>query len=70
MDAPLGRLLSVWRKILTAITQEFFELYCTSSGGNISQNIGCAATYYPSRKPSKLDEIDMWDTVGEVWTNS
>ena len=28
------------------------------------------ATYYPSRKLSKLDEPDMWDTTGEVGTSS
>ena len=28
------------------------------------------ATYYPSRKLSKLDELDMQDTAGEVRTNS
>ena len=29
----------------------------------------CMATYQPSRKLSKLDEPDMWDTAGEVRTN-
>ena len=27
-------------------------------------------TYHPSRKLSKLDEPDTWDTAGEVGTNS
>ena len=30
----------------------------------------CTATYHPSRKLSKLDEPDMWDTAGKVRTNS
>ena len=30
----------------------------------------CMATHYPSRKPSKLDEQDMRDNVGEVRTDS
>ena len=29
-----------------------------------------AAVQYPSRKLSKLDEPDMWDSVGEVGMNS
>ena len=24
----------------------------------------------PSRKPSKLDKLDIWDTAGEIGTNS
>ena len=34
------------------------------------QNSNCTATYHPSRKLSKLDEQDMWDTAGEVGANS
>ena len=30
----------------------------------------CTTTNLPSRKPPKLDEADMWDTAGEVRTNS
>ena len=30
----------------------------------------CTATDYPSRKLSKIDEPDMWDTAGKVGTNS
>ena len=26
----------------------------------------CTATYHPSGKLSKLDELDMWDTAVEV----
>ena len=70
MDAPRIRLLNEWRKSLTAITQECCELYWTSPGGNTLQNSSCTATYNPSGKLSKLDEPDIWDTVGEVRTNS
>ena len=34
------------------------------------QNSSYTATYHPSRKLSKLDEPDMWDTALEVGTNS
>ena len=34
------------------------------------QNSSYTATYHPSWKLSKLNEPDMWDTVGEVRTNS
>ena len=34
------------------------------------QSSSCTATYHPSRKLSKLDEPDMWDTAEEVGTNS
>ena len=30
----------------------------------------CMATYHPSRKLSKLDEPDIWDTAGKVGMNS
>ena len=50
--------LDVYRKSLTAIAQE------------CSENDSCTATNHPSRKLSKLDESDTWDTVGEVRTNS
>ena len=60
----------VWRKSLTATTQECCKLYWTSPGGNTPQNSSCTATYYPSRKLSKLDEPDMQNTAGEVKTNS
>ena len=48
----------------------YMEIYRTSPGGNTLQNNSCTATYYPSRKLSKLDEPDMRDTAGEVRTNS
>ena len=34
------------------------------------QSSSCTATYHPSPKLSKLDKPDMWDTAGEVETNS
>ena len=68
MDAP--QMLSVWTKSLMAITQECCKLYWTSPGGNIPQNNSYMATYHPSRKPSKLNEPDMWDTAREVRMNS
>ena len=46
------------------------ELYLTSPGGNTPQNSSFTATHYPSRTLSMLDEPDMRDTTGEVWTNS
>ena len=62
------RKLNVWRKSLTATTQEYCEQYRISPGGSTSQS-SCTATYHPSRKLSKLDEPDMWDTAGEVGTS-
>ena len=70
MDAPYGHWLSVWRKSLTTIAQEYYELYWTNPGGNIPQNNSCMATYHPSWKPSKLDEQDMQKTAEKVKMNS
>ena len=61
--------LNVWRKSLTT-TQECCEQYWTSHGSSTRQISSCTATYHPSWKISKLDEPDMWDTAGEVGTNS
>ena len=68
MVAPYGRYLNVWRKSLSAITQEYSELYGTSLGDNIPQNRSYTAIDYPSRNLSNSDETDMWDTAGEVRT--
>ena len=38
--------------------------------GSTPQSSSCTATYHPSRKLSKLDELYIWDTAGEVGTNS
>ena len=70
MDALLGRWLNGWRRSWTAITQEFCEQYWTSPGGNTPQNTNYTATYIPSRKLSKSDELDMHDTAGEAGTSS
>ena len=69
MDAPRRRWLSIQRKRLTEITQQCYELYRTSPGGNIPQNSNCTATYYPSRKSSKLDEPNMQFSAEDVRTN-
>ena len=63
-------MLSVWRKSLTAITQECCEQYWTSPGGNMPQNSSYKATCHPLRKLSKLDQPDMRETAGEVRTNA
>ena len=65
----MWRLTKRREKILTGILQECYELYWTNPGGNTPENRSCTATYHPSRKPSKLDEQNMWDTAGEVRTN-
>ena len=38
--------------------------------GNTPQNSSDTATYHPARKLSKIDELDMQETAGEVRTNS
>ena len=71
MDAPhTWTLTKHMEKSLTEITQEFWEQYWTSPGSSTLQSSSCTATYHPSRKLSKLDELDMRDTAGEVRTNS
>ena len=42
-DALHGRQLNVWRKSLSAITQEICEQYWTSPGSNKPQNSSCTA---------------------------
>ena len=70
MEALRGRKLNVWRKSLMTIAQECCEQYWTSSGGNTPQNSSCTATYQPSQKLFKWVEPEMWNTAGEVRTNS
>ena len=70
MDALHGCLLDGWRKCLKAITQECCEQYWTSPGDSTQQSSSCTATYHPSQKLSKLDEPDMWDSIGELRTSS
>ena len=55
---------------MTAATQECCEQYWTGPGGKTPQSSSYTATYHPSRKLSKLDELDMQDTAGEVGTSS
>ena len=43
-------------KTLTVITQEYCELYWTSTRGNTPQTSRCTDTYHPSRKLSNLDK--------------
>ena len=57
-------------KILTAITQKCCKQYWTSPGGKTPQNRSYMDTDHPSQKLSKVDKADMWDTAGEVRTNS
>ena len=51
-------------------TQECYKLYWTSPGRNTPQDSGYTATYHLSQKLFKFDKPDMWDTAGEVSTNS
>ena len=60
----------VWRKSLTAITQECCEQYKRNLGGSTQKSSSCTATYHISQKLSKLDEPDMRETAGEAGTNS
>ena len=51
-------------------TQECWEQYWTSPGGNTPQDTNRTATCHLSRKLFKLDEPDMRNTAGEAGTNS
>ena len=57
-------------KEIDGITQECWEQYWTSSGGNTPQGTNYTTTCLPSRKLYKLDEPDTQDTAGEARTNS
>ena len=52
------------------MTQECYEQFWTSPGGNTPQGTNYTATCLPSRELSKLDELDMQDTAGEARTSS
>ena len=56
----------VWRKRLTAITQECCEQYWTNPGDNTPQK---AAVRPPTTYHKKHPELEMRDTAGEVRTN-
>ena len=73
------RLLVIWKPNLTnKIKRNFFRatvvlimLYgCTTWTLTKCMKKKLDDTYHPSQKLSKLDEPDMWDTAGEVKTNS
>ena len=49
---------------MTAITQEFCELYWTSPGGNSPQNSSCTANYHLSRKLSNT--VHCWRSKEEL----
>ena len=70
MDAQHGRQQNGWRISLTATTQECCGQYWTRHGGSTQQNSSCTTTNHPSRKLSKFDEPDIWDTAGKVGTSS
>ena len=70
IDAPVGRWLSVLRKSLPTIAQEYCQLYWPNPESKTTQTTSCTATWIPSPKPSQSDEQDMRDTSGEVRTNS
>ena len=53
-----------------SITQECYEQYWISPGGNTPQGTNYTATCLPSRKLSKLYEPDMHDTAGEAKMSS
>ena len=50
-----------YKVFVTSIVDRVFG-WCLSSS--------CTATYHPTWKLSKLDELDMRDTAGEVGTSS
>ena len=53
---------------LTQLFSLFQKNICEVS--NTQQGINYTATYLPSRKPSRLDELDMQDIAGEAGTSS
>ena len=54
---------------ITHCTQECWEQYWISPGGNTPQSTNYTATCLPPRKLSKLDEPDTQDTAGEAETS-
>ena len=67
----IDKLSVIWKSDLTdKIKRCLFQQYWTWPGGRTQQSSSCTATYDLSRKLSKLDEHDMWDTAGEVGTNT
>ena len=58
------------KKWLDGNYTECCEEYWTSPGGNTPEGTIYTANCLPSRKLSKLDELDTQDTAGEARTNS
>ena len=58
------------KKKLDGNSQECWEQYWTSPGGNTPQDTNYTATSLPSRKLNKLDKPDTRDTAGEARVNS
>ena len=46
------------------------HIMCMHPVSNIPQDSSYIATYHPSRRPSKQEEQDKWDTAGEARANS
>ena len=66
MDAKWTYREKAWRQLhknAASNTEQVLEVAPLKSSS-------CTATCHPSRKLSKLDELDMRDTAGEVGTNS
>ena len=57
-------LLNVWRKSLTATTQEWCGQYWTGVGSSIPQGSCCTATYHPSKLTIKIRRTR---NVGHCW---
>ena len=58
------------KKKLDANYTRMLQAIFKQPGGNNPQKSISLATYHPLRKLSKSDDPDMWETAGEVRTNS
>ena len=65
MDALHGSWLNVWRKSLTAITQECCELYWTSPRGK-TVAVWPPTTYYENYQLDEPDMRDCWRSKDEL----
>ena len=64
-------MLNVWRKNLTASTQECCEQYWTSPGGSTPQSSSCTATYHSPRKLRRTRHAGpCWRSDILQWTPS
>ena len=66
MDANKTYGEKAWRQLHKNATSNIEQ----SPGGSTQRSSSCTATNHPLRKLSKLDELDMRDTAGEVETSS